>query len=85
MKPRLAVIGAGWLGGTVGKAWVKAGYEVMFSSRHPEELQALIDGLGENASVGTLSEAAQFGSILLFAVPGSSLAEVARDLRGAIE
>ena len=33
---RIGVIGAGWLGGTVGRQWVKAGHKVLFSSRHPE-------------------------------------------------
>jgi hypothetical protein len=38
-KPmRIGVIGAGSLGGTVGSGLVKAGHEVKFSSRHPEEL-----------------------------------------------
>jgi len=38
---RIGIIGAGSLGGTVGRLWVKAGHEVMFSSRHPEQLQAM--------------------------------------------
>src|SRR5208282_5929866 len=45
-KSRIGVIGAGRIGGTVGSLWVKAGHEVMFSSRHPEELKDLVAGLG---------------------------------------
>ena len=33
---RIGVIGAGSLGGTVGRLLVQAGHEVLFSSRHPE-------------------------------------------------
>ena len=41
-KPtRIGVIGAGSLGGAVGRVLVKAGHEVKFSSRHPEELAAM--------------------------------------------
>ena len=50
---RIGIIGAGSLGGSVGKLLVKAGYEVMFSSRHPEELQEMASKLGSLASIGT--------------------------------
>jgi hypothetical protein len=65
----IGIIGAGWLGGTVGRLWVEAGHKVLFSSRHPEELVSMARRLGPNASAGTMREAAEFGSILLFAVP----------------
>src|SRR5688572_5779593 len=73
-KPmRIGVIGAGSLGGTVGSLLVKAGHEVKFSSRHPEELEAMARELGSRASVGTAREAAEFGTVLLFAVPYDAL------------
>jgi 8-hydroxy-5-deazaflavin:NADPH oxidoreductase len=37
----IAIIGSGRIGGTVGKLWAKAGHEVRFSSRRPENLNAL--------------------------------------------
>jgi len=80
-KPkRIGVIGAGWLGGTVGSLWVKAGHEVMFSSRHPEELKEMAAKLGPNASVGTIAEAAAYGDILLFAVPYDAMPQLGKDL-----
>ena len=49
-KPiRIGVIGAGSLGGTVGSVLVKAGHEVKFSSRHPDELAAMARELGPRA------------------------------------
>ena len=84
-KPmRIGVIGAGSLGGTVGSVLVKAGYEVKFSSRHPQELAAMTRELGPRASVGTPREAAEFGTVLLFAVPYDALPELGRDLKDAI-
>lgn len=81
---RIGVIGAGSLGGTVGRLWVKAGHEVMFSSRHPEELEAMARQLGSRASVGSPSAAAAFGTVLLFAVPLAAIPQLGRDLRQSI-
>ncbi len=50
---RIGIVGAGNIGGTLGRLWLKAGYEVFFSSRHPEELKALIEELGPKARAGT--------------------------------
>jgi 8-hydroxy-5-deazaflavin:NADPH oxidoreductase len=81
---RIGVIGAGSLGGTVGRLWVKAGHEVLFSSRHPEELVSTTRELGPRATVGTPLQAAEFGTILLFAVPYDALPQLGKDLGGAI-
>ncbi|MGB8338145.1 MAG: NAD(P)-binding domain-containing protein, partial [Burkholderiales bacterium] len=41
-KPlKIGVIGSGHVGGTIGELWVKAGHEVMFSSRNLEQDKAL--------------------------------------------
>jgi predicted dinucleotide-binding enzyme len=81
---RIGVIGAGALGGTVGRVLVKAGHEVKFSSRHPEELAARVRELGPRASTGTPREAAEFGTVLLFAVPYEALPQLGRDLKDDI-
>jgi predicted dinucleotide-binding enzyme len=85
---RIGVIGAGSLGGTVGRVWVKAGHEVLFSTRHPEELASMVRDLGPRARAGTAQEAARFGSVILFSVPYPALAalgqELQADLRGKI-
>ena len=78
---RIGVIGAGWLGGTVGRLWVQAGHEVLFSSRHPEELVSMTRELGPRASAGTPRQAAEFGTVLLFAVPYEALPQLGRDLQ----
>ena len=80
---RIGVIGAGWLGGTVGRLWVKAGHEVMFSSRNPDKLEAMARESGPRASVGLPMAAAEFGTVLLLAVPFEALPQVGRDLRSA--
>ena len=37
---RIGIVGAGKVGGGLGKLWVRAGHEVFFSSRHPNRLKA---------------------------------------------
>lgn len=84
-KKKIGLIGAGWLGGTVGSLWVKSGHKVMFSSRHPKELKELAEKLGPNASIGTPKEAAEFGDILLFAVPYDAIPQLGVDLKDQIK
>lgn len=76
---RIGIIGAGNIGGTLGGLWVKAGHEVMLSSRHPEDLKGLVDGLGPKARAGTPSEAIAFGDVLLIAVPYKAYPQLAQD------
>ena len=83
-KVKIGVIGAGNVGSALGRAWVKAGYDVMFSSRHLEDDEALAASLGAGASAGTPREAAAFGDVLLVAVPYGALPEVGKDLSEVI-
>ncbi|GFO67773.1 hypothetical protein GMLC_13520 [Geomonas limicola] len=81
---RIGVIGAGWLGGTVGRILVQAGHEVLFSSRHPAELIPMARELGPRATVGTPLQAAQFGTVLIFAVPYDALPQLGLELKEAM-
>ena len=78
-KLKIGVIGGGNIGGTIGGLWVKAGYEVFFSSRHPEELKPLTDKLGPLAKGGTVGEALDFGEVILIAVPYKAIPELAKE------
>lgn len=80
---RIGIIGAGNIGGTIGGLWVKAGHEVMLSSRHPEELKGLVEGLGSKARAGTPAEAIAFGDAVLIAVPYKAYPQLAQDYAGA--
>jgi predicted dinucleotide-binding enzyme len=76
---KIGIIGAGRIGGTMGEHWVKAGHQVMLSSRHPETLKELAARLGPRARVGTPREAAAFGEVVFIAVPYSAMPQVGRD------
>lgn len=77
---RIGVIGSGRIGSTLGGVWVKAGHEVMFSSRTLENDQKLAASLGSNARAGTPREAAKFGEVLLIAVPYRAMPDVGKEL-----
>jgi 8-hydroxy-5-deazaflavin:NADPH oxidoreductase len=79
-KLKIGVVGSGRIGGTLGSVWVKAGHEVMFSSRNIEHDRKLAASLGPNARAGTPREAAAFGEVVLIAVPYRALPDVGKDL-----
>ena len=81
---KIGIIGAGQIGGTLGRLWVEAGHEVLLSSRHPEELRSLAQSLGPRARVGTPREAARFGDVVLVSVPYGALPQVGRDFRAEL-
>jgi predicted dinucleotide-binding enzyme len=76
---KIGIIGSGNIGGTVGTLWVKAGHPVLFSSRHPEELKPLVDGLGPLARAGTVREALTFGDVILIGVPYGAYPQIGQD------
>lgn len=78
---RIGIIGAGHIGGTLASLWVRAGHEVLVSSRHPDQLTGLVRSLGPRARAGTPREAALFGDVVLISVPYAALPQVGRDLR----
>ena len=76
---KIGVIGSGHIGGTIGSLWVKAGHPVMFSSRHPEELAPLVQGLGALAKSGAVADAIAFGDVVFIAVPYGAYPQIGKD------
>jgi predicted dinucleotide-binding enzyme len=84
-KRPIGIIGAGNIGGTIGKLWIKAGHPVMFSSRNPDELKDMVAALGPLARAGTVAEAIRFGNALFIAVPYAALPQIGSDYRDALK
>lgn len=79
-KPmKIGIIGSGNIGSALGEFWAKAGHQVLFSSRHPEKLQPLVEKVGAQARAGTVQDAIAFGDVILIAVPYGSMAQIAKD------
>jgi predicted dinucleotide-binding enzyme len=65
---KIGIIGAGKVGGGLGKLWVRAGHQVLFSSRHPKRLRVLVEEAGPGAYAGEVGDAALFGDVILFSI-----------------
>lgn len=76
---KIGLIGSGRQGGAIGLLWARAGHEVFFSSRHPETLKDLVAQAGPKAKAGLPEEAAQFGEVILIAVPYGATPQIGRD------
>ena len=87
---RLAIIGAGSVGGTLGTAWAqKAGHDIFFGINNPksEKTQALLAKLGGKARAGSAADAAAFGELIVLATPWNAAEAAIRamgDLSGRI-
>jgi predicted dinucleotide-binding enzyme len=66
---RIGIVGAGKIGSNCARQFARGGHEVKLSSRSPEKLAPLAQEIGDAGSVGAPAEAAEFGEVLVFAVP----------------
>ena len=67
---KIGVIGSGHIGGNLGKHWAKAGHEVLFSSRHPDELNDLVRESEGDAKAVSIEKAFEANAdVYLLAVP----------------
>jgi len=77
---KIGIIGSGNIGGNFGLHLTEAGHEVMFSSRHPEQLSGLVRQAGVRACSGTVEEASQYGQILVLSIPYMAIWHVAKKI-----
>jgi len=84
-KMKIGIVGSGNVGGGIGAVWVRAGHEVMFSSRNIAHDRALAARLGDGARAGTPREAAAFGEVVMVSVPYGALPDVGKDLGNLIK
>jgi predicted dinucleotide-binding enzyme len=76
---RIGIIGSGRIGGSVGLRWAEAGHQILFSSRNPDQLEELVAQAGDNARAGYPADAAEFGDVVLVAVPYGAMPQVGGD------
>ena len=84
---KIGIIGTGNMGQGLGKIWAEKNNEIMFGSRDPVNVLKLANSLGSNVLGGTYADAAQFGNVVVLAVPWSSAKESiesAGDFKGKI-
>lgn len=75
---KIAVLGTGMVGNTIGTKLISLGYEVMMGSRSATNEKALAwaEANGEKASAGTFEEAAKFGDPIFNCTKGEIALEV---------
>jgi NADPH-dependent F420 reductase len=85
---RIAIVGAGNVGGTLDKAWARKGHEVIWGVRNPSDadIHKLAKEAG-NARATSVRDAAQAADIVVLTVPYDAVPDAIRnagDLRGKI-
>ncbi len=66
----IGIVGSGNIGATAARHFAAAGHEVAVSnSRGPETLEGLVADIGPRARASTVEEAADFGEVVLVAIP----------------
>lgn len=73
---KIALIGSGKLGGTLGERWSDAAHEVVFGVRQPERKRA--ERAPENPDIpfDTISGAIARSEVIVFAIPGGAMDSV---------
>jgi predicted dinucleotide-binding enzyme len=79
---KIAIIGSGHVGGTLGSRWAKAGHQVTFGSRDSgaPDMKQLLARAGSNARAATPQDAAKAGEVLLLATPWPATKEIVQGL-----
>lgn len=85
----IAIIGTGDVGGAIGKEFASQGHTIIYGSRSPMGLKALdlANATDDDAYTDTPTSAAEKADIVVLAVPGMVVVEVAKglgDLKGKI-
>jgi len=72
MSKRIAILGTGVVGNTIGSKLIQCGYEVKMGARtaNNEKAAAWVKTNGDSASQGTFAEAAAFGEIIFNCTKG---------------
>jgi predicted dinucleotide-binding enzyme len=85
---KIGILGAGNVGGALGKRWALHGHEVCFGVRDVTApgLVTLVAQSGPNARPGTSQEAAAFGNVVVNALPWPAVEKVltSLDLSGKV-
>ena len=68
---KIAILGAGNVGGTLGRAYASLGHNIFYGVQDPnaEKSQKLLESTGQGAKVGTVAEAVNFGEIIILSLP----------------
>lgn len=86
---KIAIIGAGNVGGALGRRWAALGHRVVFGVRDPgsQKVKKTVDAAGANASAAGVEEAASDAEVVVLTTPWEAARDAidaAGDLEGKI-
>src|SRR5690348_14207613 len=72
---KIAVLGAGNVGGTLGEGWTRHGHEVYFGVRDPgsDSVRALLQRCGPRARAESIADAVRSGEVVVIALPWGAM------------
>jgi predicted dinucleotide-binding enzyme len=75
---KIAILGAGNIGGTLGKKWLAAGHEVIFGVRDGQSVKtkASLENVGGKIRAVSVEEAVRFGEAVLVSVPWGAVPDL---------
>ena len=77
----VTIIGTGFIGGILGRALATSGHSVTFGSRHPDSDDV---AAGSTADVASISDALEAGDVVILALPGSAVSQLATSYGAAL-
>jgi predicted dinucleotide-binding enzyme len=80
---RIAIIGAGNVGGGLGRAAVKAGHDVVITAAHADKAEAVASEIGATAAESNAA-AVKDAQVVVLAVPGADAPAVATEVATAL-
>jgi len=68
---KISILGAGNVGGTLGRAWARKGHDVFFGVPNPKDAktQELFTTIGSKARAGTVAESAAASDVIVLETP----------------
>ncbi len=83
---KIGILGAGNVGGTLGKRWSAGGHEVRFGVRDPADpkLKELLAAAPKSAAAG-VAEAAAFGEVVVLSVPWDAAPDALRQAGSGLD
>jgi len=82
---KIGIVGSGHIGGTLGILLAKAGYKILYSSRHPDTLKDLVETTGPKARAGTVAEAIAFGDVIVLSLPLKAIPMLDAETKDALK
>jgi predicted dinucleotide-binding enzyme len=82
----ISIIGTGNIGRTLGLKWAGAGHTVKFGARNAADPkhQPLLEAGDGQVAVAPVAEAVGFGQVVMLAIPGSAVEELAAEFGEAL-